>query len=127
MPQNTKPMRKPLFWLGSSLADLKTFPREVMAEIGKALSVAQLGGKSLDAKPLKSLGPGVIEIVDDHDGNTYRAIYAVRFPEGIYVVHAFQKKSTKGIATPKREIELIKARLKTLEAQRAAEKKKDKI
>lgn len=105
--------RKPLFWIGSSKVDLKEFPDEVQDVIGHALDVAQQGKKHSDAKPLTGFGgAGVLEIVDDHDGNTYRTAYTVKFPGAVYVLHAFQKKSKKGIATPKQEIELIKNRLK---------------
>ena len=88
----------------------------VRREIGRALRIAQLGGKHEASKSLKGFkGAGVVEVVEDHDGNTYRAVYTVRFADSVYVLHAFQKKSTKGIATPKHEIELIKARLRTAE------------
>jgi phage-related protein len=107
---------KPLFWIGSSLNDLKYCPDEVQNFIGYALHSAQIGGKSPDAKPLQGFGGGgVIEIVDDFDGNTYRAVYTVRFSKAVYTLHVFQKKSRKGIATPKQEIELVKARLKRAE------------
>ncbi|MDD5272606.1 MAG: type II toxin-antitoxin system RelE/ParE family toxin [Methylovulum sp.] len=97
-----KDYEKPLFWIGSSLNDLKDCPDEVQDFVGYALHWAQRGGKSPDAKPLQGFGnAGVIEIVDDFDGNTYRAVYTVRFPKAVYALHVFQKKSRKGIATPK--------------------------
>ena len=80
--------------------------------MGYALFLAQTGGKHNSAKPLKGLGSGTLEVMDDYDGDTYRAVYTVRFREAIYVLHAFQKKSKKGIATPKKEVALIKKRLK---------------
>lgn len=103
---------KPLFWIGSSLDDLKDCPDEVQDYIGYALHWAQTGGKSPAAKPLQGFGgAGVLEVVDDFDGNTYRAVYTVRFAKAVYALHVFQKKSHKGIATPKQDIELVKARL----------------
>src|SRR4249920_1788548 len=104
---------KPLVWIGSSKKDLKTFPEEVQDLLGYALYVAQMGGKHPDAKPLKGFGgAGVLEIVDDHQGDTYRAVYTVKLREVVYALHAFQKKSTTGIATRKQDIDLIKQRLR---------------
>lgn len=112
---------KPLFWIGSSWSDLKDCPDEVQDFMGYALHWAQRGGKSPDAKPLQGFGSaGVLEVVDDFDGNTYRAVYTVRFAGAVYALHVFQKKSRKGIATPKQDIELVKARLKRAEAHYAA-------
>ncbi len=103
--------------MGSSRRDLLGFPDEVRREIGYALYFAQAGGKHPAAKPLKGFhGGGVLEIVEDQSGNAYRAVYTVRFATAVYVLHAFQKKSKKGIATPHHEIELIKDRLKLAEA-----------
>jgi phage-related protein len=91
-------------------------PDEVQDEIGYALYEAQCGGEPVSAKALKGFGGrGVLEIVEDFDGNTYRAVYTVRFAEAVYVLRAFQKKSKKGIATPKAEIELMKAQLRAAE------------
>jgi phage-related protein len=104
---------RPLFWIGSSKTDLLEFPEPVKDRVGVALSVAQFGGKHPKAKPWKGEGPGVLEVVDDHLGNTYRAVYSVRFKEAIYVLHAFQKKSTTGIKTAPKDVELISRRLKT--------------
>lgn len=93
-------------------------PRDVQHTIGVALMMAQAGGKHPSAKPLKGFeGAGVLEIVEDHDGDTYRAVYTVRFDEAVYVLHVFQKKSTRGIQTPKRVIDLIKARLRMAERE----------
>ena len=80
--------------------------------MGNALGLAQFGGKHLKAKPWKGQGPGVFEVVEDHDGGTYRAVYTVRFKEVVYVLHAFQKKSPKGIRTARPDVELIARRLK---------------
>jgi phage-related protein len=85
---------KPLFWIGSSLGDLKDCPDEVQDFVGYALHWAQRGGKSPAAKPLQGFGnAGVLEVVDDFDGNTYRAVYTVRFAQAVYTLHVFQKKS----------------------------------
>jgi len=108
-----RPARKPLEWIGSSRHDLRQFPEGVKDEMGFALDRAQLGMKHPSAKPLKGFGgASVLEIVEDHDGNTYRAVYTVKFQRAVYVLHSFQKKSKKGIATPKHMIDLIEQRLK---------------
>jgi phage-related protein len=99
-------------WIGSSKRDLRAFPREVRREIGAALYAAQQGEMDPAAKPLKGFGgAGVIEIVARDPSGAWRAVYTVRYAEAVYVLHAFQKKSKSGIATPKQEIELIKRRL----------------
>jgi phage-related protein len=104
---------KPVRWVGSSKEDLRSFPEEVRRQVGGALWDAQQGLKASFAKPLKRhRGAGVLEIVDDFDGDTYRAVYTVRFAGVVYVLHAFQKKSKHGIATPKAELDLIEQRLK---------------
>ena len=109
---HNKPKMKPVEWLGSSLKDVRGMPEEVRRFFGVALFAAQTGGKHDAAKPLKGFaGAGVLEVVEDHDGDTYRAVYTVRFIEAVYVLHIFQKKSKKGIATPKEEIDKIKTRL----------------
>ena len=107
------PGERPLFWIGSSKSDLLKFPEAVKDEFGVALSVAQFGGKHPKAKPWKGEGSGVLEVVEDHDGNAYRAVYTVRFKDAVYVLHAFQKKSTKGIKTAKTDVDLISRRLKS--------------
>ncbi len=113
-PESQKP--KPVFWIASSRKDLKKFPRGVRHTIGQALFDAQTGGKHPDAKPLKGFkGAGVLEVVEDDDGSTYRAIYTVRFARVVYVLHAFQKKSKSGIKTPTEEIDKVKSRLKEAE------------
>lgn len=106
------PSPKPVRWVGSSREDLRSFPEEVRNRVGGALWEAQLGRKAPYAKPLKGFGgAGVLEVVDDFDGVTYRAVYTVRFPGVVYVLHAFQKKSKRGITTPRQEIALIIQRL----------------
>jgi phage-related protein len=103
---------KPVRWVGTSLRDLRSFPREVRIDIGHALFAAQEGEVDPAAKPLKGFGgASVLEIVASHRGNAWRAVYTVRFEDAVYVLHVFQKKSTKGIATPTKEIELIRKRL----------------
>ena len=111
-PRNDAPP-KPVRWVGSSKDDLSGFPEEVRRRVGGALWDAQRGLKAPYAKPLRGFGgAGVLEIVDDYDGDTYRAVYTVRFAGVVYVLHAFQKKSKGGKATPKAELDLIKQRLK---------------
>ena len=110
-PSDVQP--KPVRWVGSSKEDLKAFPEDVRRRAGGALWNAQLGRRAPYAKPLKGFrGACVLEIVDDFDGDTYRAVYTVRFAGAVYVLHAFQKKSKRGIATPKTESNLIEQRLK---------------
>lgn len=111
-PKSLKPIR----WLGDSLDRLRGFPEEVKDDIGTALHWAQLGDKHPDAKPLRGFGgASVLEVIEDCDGDTYRAVYTVRFKSRIYALHCFQKKSKKGIATPSPDIKLIKDRLKQAE------------
>lgn len=108
----TSPPLKPLFWIASTHDDLRQLPQDVRQVMGYALYLAQKGDKHLDAKPLKGFGgAGVLEVVADHDGDTFRAVYTVRFPDAVYALHVFQKKSKRGIATPKREMERIRHRL----------------
>jgi phage-related protein len=103
---------KPLRWVGSSRSDVKSFPRPVRSAIGQALYAAQRGETDPAAKALKGFGGrSVMEIVAPFDGNTWRTVYTVRFEDGVYVLHAFQKKSKAGIATPKKELDLIRKRL----------------
>ncbi|MBI3514690.1 MAG: type II toxin-antitoxin system RelE/ParE family toxin [Proteobacteria bacterium] len=112
-PSDAQPKPKPVRWVGSSRDDLRDFPEAVRQRVGGALWDAQIGLKAPYAKPLKGFGgAGVLEIVDDSDGDTYRAAYTVRFAGVVYVLHAFQKKSKRGAATPKAELELIERRLK---------------
>ena len=110
------PKIKSLVWIGSSRRDLKLFPADVRDVMGYALYQAQVGRKAPSAKPLAGFGgASVLEIVEDHRTDTYRAVYTVRFSEFVYVLHAFQKKSKKGIDTPKPDIDLIKRRLRAAE------------
>jgi phage-related protein len=108
---------KPLEWIGSSHKDLMALPSVVRRFFGFALSLAQAGDKHDAAKVLKGFGSaGVLEIVENHTGGTYRAVYTVKFPEAVFVLHCFQKKSKRGIATPKEEMDIIHARLRIVEA-----------
>lgn len=115
------PSIKPVIWIGSAKADLSAFPEEVKDAIGYALYIAQQGSKHDHTKPLRGFGSaGVLEIVENYDGATYRTIYTVRLAGRVYVLHAFQKKSKSGISTPKAEIGLIKLRIKRAEEEHAA-------
>ena len=112
--QPAKPAPKPLKWIGSSKEDLRRFPDEVRKAMGHALHLAQISLKPPNAKPLRGFGgASVLEVVEDHAGGTYRAVYTVKFQGTVYALHVFQKKSKKGIETPKHDIDRIKARLKT--------------
>jgi phage-related protein len=103
---------KPLDWVGSAKQDFLAFPAPVQHELGNALGLAQFGGKHPKAKPWKGEGPGVFEVVDDFDGDTYRAVYTVRFRQVVYVLHAFQKKSPRGRKTARTDSDLIARRLR---------------
>ncbi len=108
---------KPIHWMGSSLKDIRSFPEEVREEIGHALYLVQSGETPRSAKPLKGYaGATVLEITEDFNTNTYRAVYTVRLAGFVYVLHIFQKKSKQGIATSQADLELIKGRLLQAEA-----------
>ncbi len=114
---------KPLVWIGSSKKDLLHFPQEVQRVTGYALYLAQTGAMHPHAKPLSGFGgSGVLEVVEDHDGDAYRAVYTVRLAGVVYVLHAFQKKSRHGISTPRHEMDLVRARLKDAERLHARRK-----
>ena len=103
---------KELVWVASSLEDLREFPQEVRQVMGFALYEAQVGGKHVAAKPLRGFkGAGVLEVVENHAGDSYRTVYTVRFGDIVYVLHAFQKKSKRGSATPQHDVDLIHSRL----------------
>lgn len=114
-PKSVTPVERPLIWMGSSLKTLSGFPADVRREVGYALDRAQNGQKHSSAKPLTGdhafSGASVLEIVEDDDGNTYRAVYTTKFAGVIYVLHAFQKKSTQGISTPQHVLDTVKSRL----------------
>ncbi len=112
---------KKLIYVGSSLKDLGKFPTDVQDVMVTALNLAKVGDKHQDAKPLKGFkGSGVLEMVDDDDGDTYRAVYTVRLSQAVYVLHAFKKKSTTGVKTSRRDIDLVKQRLTAAETYDAA-------
>ena len=113
---------KPAVFVGSSRRDLQAFSSVARREVGQALFEAQLGDHPAGAKPLKGFGSGVLEIRKSVGGDAYRAVYTVRFEGVLYVLHAFQKKSTKGIATPKQHLDLIKQRLRQAETIHRASK-----
>jgi phage-related protein len=118
-----QPTFKPVIWVGSSRKDLREFPDIVQDHVGYALYVAQQGGKHRDTKTLSGFGgAGIVEIIKDHRGDTYRAVYTLRFEKAVYVLHVFQKKSKTGRETPRRDMELIKQRLR--EAERIAKGEK---
>ena len=103
---------KPVEWVGSSRDDLRQFPEPVRQEAGHSLYLAQKGEKTLNAKPLVGFGGAkVLEVVMNEDGDAYRAVYTVKFAKAVYVLHAFQKKSRKGITTPRPDLQLIRIRL----------------
>ncbi len=103
---------RPLVWMGDSCKNIRSFPVEVRTSVGYALQLVQAGETPTDAKPFKGVGSGVYEIVKRYDTDTYRAVYAVKIGEKVYVLHAFQKKSKQGIKTPQTDIDLIKQRYK---------------
>lgn len=117
---------RPLDWIGSSKRDFLAFPESVKDEMGNALGLAQFGGKHPKSKPWKGQGSGVFEVVEDHAGDTYRAVYTVRFREVVYVLHAFQKKSPKGVKTARTDIELVARRLKAAQQDHEARYGKSK-
>ena len=116
------PSLRPVIWVGTSRKDLRAFPEPVQDHVGYALYVAQRGGRHRDTKPLSWFGgAGVVEVVKDFRGDTFRAVYTVRHADAVYVLHAFQKKSKTGRETPQRDIEMVRRRLR--EAEQIARKK----
>lgn len=114
---------KLIHWVASSKKDLLEMPDEVQDVFGFALHQAQMGNKSDQAKPLKGFGSaGVLEVVEDWQGDAYRAVYTVKFANAVYVLHCFQKKSTKGTQTPKPDMDKIHERLKAAEAHARGDK-----
>lgn len=113
MQPSGKLVRKPIKWVGSSKHDLDAMPEDVKDAFGHAIDLAQVGGKHPDAKAMSGFGSAsVLEVVEDHRGNTFRAVYTVKFAGWVYVLHCFQKKSKSGIKTPRSDIDLIQIRLK---------------
>jgi len=120
-------IQKPLVFIGSSHKDLLEFPEDVVRVIGFAMELAQAGETHPHAKPLRGFGgAGVVEVVEDFDRNAYRAVYTVKFEGVIYCLHAFQKKSRRGIETPREEIETVRRRLKLAEEIHVERKKEDR-
>ena len=115
--------RRPLFWEGSSKKDFKEFPVAVQKDMGVALFIAQLGRTAGSAKPWKGQGPGMYELIEDHRGDTFRAVYAVRVADAVHVLHAFQKKAKAGIATPQPDVALIEKRFKAVLARYGLERR----
>lgn len=114
---------KPVHWIGSSKRDLLDFPQEVVQQMGFCLSIAQEGGKALNAVPLIGFGgAGVIEVIVDNNGDTYRSVYTVNFSDSVYVLHAFKKKSKSKRETPQHQMALVRRRLRV--AQNDHEKRK---
>jgi phage-related protein len=125
MVKAIRPVR-PLLWIASSKRDYRKFPSPVQDDLGFELFLAQTGQHPPSAKPLKGLGSGVVELVEDFDGDTYRAVYTVRFGDAVYVLHAFKKKSKRGNKTPQSDIDLVRRRLKDAEQDHAERFKKEK-
>jgi len=125
MKRLSRPAR-PLRWVGSSRKDYREFPPKVQDNFGFELFLAQTGQHPPSAKLLKGLASGIVELVDDFDGDTFRAVYTVRFESAVYVLHSFKKKSKQGIKTPQSDIELIKRRLKDAEADYAERRKQER-
>ena len=110
-------MSRTISWIRAARKDFDKFPREAQHQIVSALEIAAHGEKADIAKPLQGLGSGIFEVALAHRGDAYRTVYAVQIDEDIWVIHAFQKKSTRGIKTPKKDIDLIRDRLKRLKEQ----------
>ena len=105
---------RPISWIKAARKDFESFPAPVQTETLRVLTVAAEGRMAEQVKPLKGLGSGVMEIVLSHRGDAFRVVYAVQIGEDLWVIHAFQKKSTQGIKTPKHEIDLVHDRIKRL-------------
>jgi len=117
-----EPLLKPVVWVGSSRKDLRKFPGPVQHQVGYAIYVAQRGGKHRDAKVLTGFaGAGVLEVVENFRGDTFRAVYTLKYSDTVYVLHAFRKKSKSGRATPRRDMELVEQRLR--EARKIAQER----
>lgn len=116
---------RPLYWVRSSKRDYRGFPASVQDSFGFALFLAQTGQHPPSAKPLRGLGGGIVELIEDFDGDTYRAVYTVRYTEAVYVLHAFKKKAKRGSETPKGDVALIERRLKDAAADHEARMKQE--
>ena len=119
------PVLRPVVWLGNSKKNLRDFPDGAQKLLGDELQLIQFGGMPKDAKPFKGIGSGVLELALRYASDAYRVVLAVQIGKRIYVLHAFQKKSKKGIETPKRDVDLIKKRyIETQELAHEYEKTK---
>ena len=116
---------RPLLWIGSSKRDYVAFPEKVQEEFGFELFLAQTGQHPPSAKILKGLGGGVVELIQDFDGDTYRAVYTAHFATVVYVLHCFKKKSKQGIKTPQSDVDLIKRRYRDAEVDYATRRPKE--
>ena len=125
MASISRPLR-PLFWVASSKRDYREFPARVQDNLGFELFLAQTGQYPPSAKPLKGFGGGTMELVADFGGDTYRAVYSVRFADAVYVLHAFKKKSKRGAKTPRSDIDLVKRRLAGVERAHAERSRKER-
>ena len=114
------PVKKPAHFIGNSLEDLREFADKMQDAFGAAIQKAQWGSKAASAVPLRGYtGSGVLEVVEQHDGRAYRAVYTVRLSKAIYVLHVFEKKSTQGIKTPQKHIDTVNSRLRMAEIHHA--------
>ena|SRR5437660_9925774 len=127
MSKHSYQASKPLFWVGSSKRDYGEFPAEIQNQFGFELFLVQTGQYPPSAKPLKGFGSGVLELAEQHSGGAYRAVYSVHFRDAVYVLHAFQKKSRQGISTAKRDIDLVRRRLKDADEHHAASAKEQHL
>ncbi len=125
MRKFVRPVR-PLLWAASSKRDYRSFPAAVQEHFGFELFLVQTGQHPPSAKPLKGLGGGVLELIEDFDGDTYRTVYTLKFAMAVYVVHAFKKKSKSGKSTPRSELDLVDRRLKGIALDYAARFKQEK-
>ncbi len=125
MVEITRPVR-PLLWVASTKRDYRQFPPRVQSNFGFELFLAQSGQHPPSAKPLKGIGGRTIELAADFAGDTYRAVYTARFADAVYVLHAFKKKSKRGVKTPKSDIDLVKRRLTDAEHDHAQRFKKER-
>jgi len=116
---------RPLLWVASSKRDYREFPSRVQDRFGFELYLVQTGQHPSSAKLLRGLGSGTVELVEDFDGDTYRAVYTVRFSEAVYILHAFKKKSKRGVKTPQGDIDLVRRRLRDAEQDHAQRFKKE--
>ena len=121
------PILRSVVWLGNAKKNLRDFPKGARKVIGDELQLLQFGGVPRDAKPFKGVGSGVLEIAVRYDKDAYRTVVAVQLGKKLYVLHAFQKKSKRGIETPKRDVELIKQRYKEAKELASHDEKENQV